>query len=104
MIATWESKSFHDHPRPSKQDSRLPTVLPVPESSSYPSEQVAAAVLAYFLPAEAQSFQTMAIQAGRSRVKAGLQYPGDYDAGVALGKKVAEQVIAKAKLDGSDAV
>ncbi|MEY2394626.1 MAG: hypothetical protein QOF94_971, partial [Acidobacteriaceae bacterium] len=108
-IATWESKYHYRRPRPSDQDRDLPTVLPVPDSPSYPSEhaaaaQAAASVLAYFLPAEAQSFQTMAEQAGWSRVRAGLQYPSDYYAGLALGKKVAEQVIAKAKLDGSDAV
>src|SRR6185369_8361459 len=82
---------------------------PVPDSPSYQSEhsaaaQAAATVLAYLLPAEAQSFQTQAEQASWSRVLAGLQYPSDYDAGLALGKKVAEQVIAKAKADGSDAV
>src|SRR5438067_9613985 len=81
----------------------------MPDSPSYPSEhaataQAAAAVLAYMLPAEAQSFQTMAEQAGWSRVLAGVQYPSDYYAGLALGKRVAEQVIAKSKLDGSDAV
>jgi membrane-associated phospholipid phosphatase len=108
-VATWESKYHYRRPRPSEEERRLPTALPVPDSPSYPSEhaaaaQAAAAVLAYFLPAEAQSFQTMAEQAGWSRVQAGLQYPSDYYAGLALGKKVAEQVIAKAKLDGSDAV
>jgi membrane-associated phospholipid phosphatase len=46
----------------------------------------------------------MAKQAGWSRVLAGLQYPSDYYAGLALGQKVAEQVIAKAQMDGSDAV
>jgi len=46
----------------------------------------------------------MAKQAGWSRVLAGLQYPSDYYAGLELGRKVAEQVIAKAKADGSDAV
>ena len=108
-IATWESKYAYNRRRPSERDHRLPTALPVPESPSYPSEhaaaaQAAASVLAYFLPAEAQSFQSTAEQAGWSRVLAGLQYPSDYYAGLALGKKVAEQVIAKAKLDGSDAV
>ena len=39
----------------------------------------------------------MAEQAGWSRVLAGLQYPSDYYAGLALGRKVAEQVIAKAR-------
>jgi membrane-associated phospholipid phosphatase len=108
-IATWESKYAYNRQRPSERDHRLPTALPVPNSPSYPSEhaataQAAATVLAYFLPTEAQSFQTMAEQAGWSRVLAGLQYPSDYYAGLALGQKVAEQVIAKAKADGSDAV
>jgi membrane-associated phospholipid phosphatase len=79
--------------------------LPVPGSPSYPSEhaaaaQAAASVLAYFLPAEAESFQRMAEEAGWSRVLAGLQYQSDYDAGLALGRKVAAQVIAKAQADG----
>ena len=59
-IATWESK-YHYQPTASERaGSRLPTAVPVPESPSYPSEhaaaaQAAATVLAYFLPAEAQS-------------------------------------------------
>jgi membrane-associated phospholipid phosphatase len=108
-VATWESKYFYNRARPSELDNHLPTALPVPNSPSYPSEhaaaaQAAASVLAYFFPAEAQSFQTMAEQAGWSRVQAGLQYPSDLYAGLDLGKKVAEQVIARAKADGSDAV
>ena len=104
-IAAWESKYFYNRKRPSERDHRLPTALPVPQSPSYPSEhaaaaQAAASVLAYFLPAEAQAFQRLAEEAGWSRVLAGLQYPSDYDAGLALGRKVAEQVIAKAQADG----
>jgi membrane-associated phospholipid phosphatase len=105
-IAAWESKYFYNRRRPSEADHHLPTALPVPNSPSYPSEhaaaaQAAAAVLAYFLPAEASSFQTKAEQAGWSRVLAGLQYPSDYTAGLALGRRVAEQVILKSQLDGS---
>jgi membrane-associated phospholipid phosphatase len=108
-IAAWESKYYYHRPRPSEVDHDLPTAVSVPNSPSYPSEhaaaaQAAAAVLAYFFPAEAQSFQTNAEQAGWSRVLAGVQYPSDYYAGLDLGRKVAEQVIAKAKTDGSDAV
>jgi hypothetical protein len=44
----------------------------------------------------------MAEQAGWSRVLAGVNYPSDHEAGLALGRKVAEQVIAKAKTDGAD--
>lgn len=108
-IATWESKYFYNRRRPSVLNRKLETALPVPSSPSYPSEhaataQAAATVLAHFLPAEAQSFQTMAEQAGWSRVLAGLQYPSDYSAGLALGRTVGEQVIAKAMADGSNAV
>jgi len=108
-IAAWESKYAYNRMRPSERDHKLPIALPVPNSPSYPSEhaavaQAAASVLAYFLPGEAQAFQTMAEQAGWSRVLAGLQYPSDHYAGLALGQKVAEQVIAKAKADGSDAI
>lgn len=106
MVATWESKYFYHRPRPSEMDRWLPTALPIPNSPSYPSEhaaaaQAAATVLAHFLPAEATAFQTMAEEAGWSRVLAGLQYPSDYHAGLDLGRRVAEQVIAKANLDGS---
>ena len=105
-VATWESKYHYNRPRPSELDDDLSTVLPVPQSPSYPSEhaaaaQAAASVLAFFLPAEAQSFQTMAEQAAWSRVQAGVQYPSDYTAGLALGRAVAERVIAKAMTDGS---
>jgi membrane-associated phospholipid phosphatase len=105
-IATWESKAFHGRSRPSLLNPRLRPLVDVPDSPSYPAEhaavaQAAAAVLAHFLPAEAASFQAMAEQAGWSRVEAGVQYPSDYQAGLALGRRVAEQVIAKADGDGS---
>ncbi len=107
-IAAWESKYFYKRQRPSELDHNLSTALPVPDSPSYPSEHAAVAsaaaeVLAYFLPAEAGNFQAMAEQAGWSRVLAGLQFPSDYTAGMELGRRVAGQVIAKARADGSDA-
>src|SRR6266699_3420591 len=103
---TREAKYVYNRQRPIERDHRLPTALPVPNSPSYPSEhaaaaQAAATVLAYFLPAEAQSFQTMAEQAGWSRVLAGVQYPSGYYAGLDLGRRVAETVIAQADTDGS---
>ena len=105
-VAAWESKYFYNRRRPSEWDHNLPTAVAVPNSPSYPSEhsaaaQAAAAVLAHFLPAEAQSFQTLAEQAGWSRVLAGVQFPSDHYAGRDLGQRVAEQVIAQADTDGS---
>ena len=108
-VATWESKYHYRRPRPSEVDDDIRTALPVPDSPSYPSEhaaaaQAAATVLAHFLPTEAATFQAMAEEAGWSRVLAGVQYPSDYAAGLALGQKVAEAVIEKADADGSSAV
>src|SRR5262249_17272777 len=108
-IATWESKYFYNRPRPSEADATLPTALPTPRSPSYPSEHAAAAgaaatVLSYFFPDEASSFQAMAKEAAQSRVAAGVQFPSDVSTGRELGQRVAEQVIARAKADGSDAV
>ncbi len=78
-----------------------------PASPSYPSEHAAtapaaAAVLSYFFPAEASYFAALAEEDGISRIRAGLQYPSDYTAGVDLGRKVAAAVIARAKIDGAD--
>ncbi|MEO5925131.1 MAG: phosphatase PAP2 family protein [Bryobacteraceae bacterium] len=108
-IAAWESKYFYNRPRPNQLEPGINTRVAVPNSPSYPSEHAAAAyaaatVLAALLPAEANAFETMAEEAGHSRLYAGVQYPSDFFAGRDLGRRVAEQVIAKAKLDGSDAV
>ena len=108
-IATWDSKYAYNRPRPNEVDPSLTTAVLTPRSPSYPSEyaataQAAAAVLAYFLPLEAQSFQALAEEAGRSRLYAGTEFPSDYSAGLALGRKVADRVIERARSDGSDAV
>ncbi|HBY64340.1 MAG TPA: PA-phosphatase, partial [Solibacterales bacterium] len=52
--------------------------------------------------AEAHQFEIWAEEAGKSRLFAGVEMPTDYFAGRDLGKRVAEQVIAKARADGSD--
>jgi len=106
-IAAWEAKYYYSRARPSELDHKMPTAVDVPNSPSYPSEhaaaaQAAASVLASMLPAEATTFQQLADQAGWSRVLAGVQYPSDVEAGAALGRAVAERVIARAQADGSD--
>ena len=108
-IAAWDSKYAYNRPRPSEVDTTLATRFPTPRSPSYPSEHAAtaaaaAAVLSYFFPTEAESFQALAEEAGRSRVYAGLQFPSDYSAGMELGRQVAARVIDRARSDGGDAV
>ena len=108
-VAAWESKYAYNRPRPIQLDPTLKTRLPTPQSPSYPSEHAATAaaaagVLAYFFPNEAASFQSLAEQAGKSQLWAGLAFPTDYFAGMDLGQKVAARVIEAAKVDGSAAV
>ena len=109
-VAAWESKSYDSATSPKRDGSqvadggRCPEQPVVSRLNTQRGTQAAATTLAYFLPNEAQTFQTMADQAGWSRVLAGVQFPSDYYAGADLGRKVAERVIAKANADGSDAV
>lgn len=109
MVTAWDAKYTYNRPRPSVTDATLTTVIATPHSPSYPSEQAvaagaASAILAYIYPDDAQTFQAMAEEAGRSRVLAGVNYPSDVSAGLELGRAVAAQVIERAKADGSDAV
>jgi len=109
MVAAWDSKYHYRRPRPSDLNHSLTTVIPNPHSPSYPSEHAvaagaASAVLAYFFPQQAAFFNAKAEEAGQSRLLAGVQYPSDVQAGLELGRAVAQLVIARAQADGSDAV
>jgi membrane-associated phospholipid phosphatase len=108
-IAAWDSKYVYSRRRPSEVNSKVEPAIPVPNSPSYPSEHAAvasaaAAVLGYLFPNDAQTFADQAQECGESRLNAGVQFPSDVSAGMELGSKVAELVIARAKNDGSDAV
>ncbi len=108
-VAAWNAKEAYRRARPSEADDSIHTRVPVPRSPSYPSDYAAtaaaaAAVMAYLVPAEATHFQHLAEEAGKSRLYAGVEYPSDYFAGLELGRRVAEEVIAKARADGSDMV
>lgn len=108
-IAAFNAKQAYRRPRPSTidPDAAIQPRVAVPANFSYPSDYAATAaaaatVLAYLVPAEAAYFHALAEEAGKSRLYAGVEYPSDYFAGLELGKRVAEQVIARARADGSD--
>jgi membrane-associated phospholipid phosphatase len=106
-VAAWNAKLTYRRMRPSGPGVRQH--VPAPQSFSYPSEYAATAaaaatVMAYLVPAEAAYFNNLAEEAGKSRLYAGVEYPSDYAAGLQLGRRVAEEVIAKARQDGSDAL
>lgn len=105
MVAAWDSKYAWNRPRPSEADSSIVPALPVPNSPSYPSEHAVAAgmaeaVLSFLIPAEASEFKSLAEEAARSRLFAGLQYPSDVIAGLELGRAVGRKVVEYAATDG----
>lgn len=102
-VAAWRAKYRYRRDPPSGVDAILE---PGPDPS-YPSEHAAIAgaasrVLAYLYPERpAARLEAMAAQAARSRVEAGVSFPSDARAGLALGREVAGAVIAHARRDGS---
>jgi membrane-associated phospholipid phosphatase len=106
-VAAWYLKYVHNRPRPSEVDRQVAPVVAVPRSPAYPSEHAAvgaaaADVLATFFPEQAETLRAMAGEAAQTRVQAGVQYPSDAEAGLALGRQVAALAIARAGADGSD--
>jgi hypothetical protein len=104
MLAAWDSKRAYGRARPHGK-----TLVPVPSSPSYPEERAvaagaASAILSWAFPDEASAFASSAEDAARSRVDAGVARPSDVSAGLLLGRRVAERVLARLKEDGADAV
>jgi membrane-associated phospholipid phosphatase len=108
VAAAWAGKQTHRRPRPAALDAKLATAVPTPQSPSYPSDYAAAAaaaseVLAHLFPARAAAFAQMAEEAMQARIAAGVEFPGDREAGRTLGRQAAALAIARANADGSDA-
>lgn len=92
-------KARWDRPRPVKVDDRVTPCTPTPNNGSYPSGtaalgMVAAQLLADLLPERREAILARGEEIGELRVVAGVHFPSDVDAGIKLGRTVAEQVLA----------
>jgi membrane-associated phospholipid phosphatase len=106
-IAAWDAKYTYNRPRPNQTDRGVTTLVDVPNSPSYPSEHAvvagaASTILSYLFPDHADEFAADAQEVAQLYLLAGIQYPSDVEAGMELGRAVAEKVIAQAMTDGSD--
>lgn len=109
MIAAWDAKYTYNRPSPATLDGSLVTLLEAPAVPSYPSEHAVAAgaaatVLSYLFPDDAAKYAALAEEAAHSRLVAGVNYPSDIEAGLALGRAVGQKVVERARGDGSDGV
>ena len=102
IVGCFDSKYTYLYARPSHIDDDVQPLIPVPPHPSYPSahsciSNAAAHVSAYFFPHAADEALGMAQAAGQSRILGGIHYQIDNQAGLELGEKVAQVVIAKLK-------
>ena len=109
MIAAWDAKYTYNRAGPTTVDSSLATLVAAPAVPSYPSEHAVAAgaaatVLSYLFPDDAAKYEALAEEAAHSRLVAGVNYPSDIEAGLALGRAVGQKVVERAMTDGFDAV
>jgi hypothetical protein len=106
VVAAWHWKYQYDRKPPSGVNA-VGTPGPAP---SYPSEHAtiagaASRVLEYLFPEQPVGiFDQLAEEAANSRVQAGLNFRSDVEAGLALGRAVADKVIARARTDGAERV
>lgn len=99
LIASHEAKFTYWTIRPSQADPAIRLAIPLPNFPSYPSNHATlssacATVIAALFPEQSDSVQRMARDAAISRIDAGIHYRFDANAGLELGRKVAEQALA----------
>ncbi|HEX3177806.1 MAG TPA: phosphatase PAP2 family protein [Methylomirabilota bacterium] len=104
-VVAWDSKHAYMRPRPTAVAPGIATAVGVPRSPSYPDERAVAAgaaatVLGALSPERAAFFAARSEEAARSRLLAGVSYPSDVSAGLALGRAVAARVLEHRRADG----
>ena len=104
-VACWDAKYAYWALRPVELDATFQPLFTTPEHPSYPSghsclSAAAAAVLGHLFPRDASRFEALASEASESRLWAGIHFRSDLAAGRALGRRVAERVIQRGRIDG----
>jgi membrane-associated phospholipid phosphatase len=106
FVACWDAKFHYWLARPVTEDTTLTTVFSTPPFPSYPSghstiSNAAAEVFATLFPDKADVYRAKAREASLSRMWARVHYRFDIEAGEALGARVGQAVVARAREDGA---
>lgn len=104
LIATFDSKYTYWVIRPHMRDPQLKILISVPKHPSYPSGHstcsgTASTLLSYFFPEKTEKWRALAIEAGNSRIWAGLHYMLDNEDGLILGERVGKATIAASQVE-----
>jgi hypothetical protein len=97
--ATEDAKRLWNRTRPPRQDSRVTPFLKVPTNASYPSGHATRAIvwaklLGALDPKHKDALRERARLVALDRVIAGVHYPTDVAAGMALGDEIADKFLA----------
>ena len=103
FIACWDAKYFYWTIRPSQANSAISLSFALPNHPSYPSghscvSSAAGTVLSHLFPRHARELDAQVIEAGLSRMYAGIHYRFDITAGQDLGEAVGKWAIRNRRL------
>lgn len=107
FIASHDAKYTYWTIRPPQADPGIVPDIPLPNHPSYPSNHASVtgasmAILAALFPSDADYLNGLAEQAGISRIYGGIHYRFDMDAGLTLGRTVANYALQH-DVNGHDA-
>lgn len=106
LVAAHHYKKLYNRAAPYTVDETIQAYVPKSDLPSYPSEDavvagVAVELMKLLFPTELAFVQEKADEHMRSRIMAGANVRSDIEAGMALGKAVAEKFTVRARTDGA---
>lgn len=106
LVAAWHYKKWYNQPAPYKVDAGIKALLPASELPAYPSEGgvlagVTVELLKLLFPAEQSYIQQKAAEQQLVYIMAGANTRSEVEAGVALGKLVAQKFVGRARTDNA---
>lgn len=98
FVSCWAAKYDYWTARPFQRIANLTPEIPTPNFPGYPSghsviSAVAGRVLGELFPNEQDQFRNMSVEAGLSRLWAGIHFKQDITNGMDQGNKIAEKVV-----------
>ncbi len=107
LVSAWNNKYTYNRSSPHDIDQSIQPAVQTTSDPAYPSDHGAvagasAAVLSYLYPNETAWLTKQAAADDESRLQAGVNFRSDITAGNAIGLTVAQDVINRAKSDGSN--
>jgi len=108
LVSAWNNKYTYNRSSPHDVDPSIQPAVQTTSDPAYPSDHAvvagaSAAVLSYLYPNETAWLAKQATADEESRVQAGVNFRSDITAGDSLGRTVAQNIINRAKNDGSNA-